>query len=109
MLHLDDQAFQVTENLFNANGNFKAFGLEESWSNERNSLDDPVFNEVMKVRMKDLHPRWRLAVISKYIFDKETLEICQELEISKTIYSQVLHGAKLLLKKCLEIKWFGTN
>ena len=108
-LHLDEQTFQFTESLFNDNGNWKANGLEESWSQETQLLDDPAFNDVMKVCMDDLPPKWRLAVISKYIFDKETLEICQELEISKTNYWQVLHRAKLLLKKCLEINWFGAN
>ncbi|MFO7825889.1 MAG: sigma-70 family RNA polymerase sigma factor [Cyclobacterium sp.] len=108
-VHLDDQAFQFTETLFNANGNWKANGLEEAWSNDTHLLDDPAFNDVMNVCIEDLPPRWRLAVISKYIFDKETLEICQELEISKTNYWQVLHRAKLLLKKCLEINWFGAN
>ena len=108
-LPLDDQAHQFTDTLFNSNGNWKANGLEEAWSHETNLLDDPDFNDVMNVCMDDLPPRWRLAVISKYIFDKETLEICQELEISKTNYWQVLHRAKLLLKKCLEINWFGAN
>lgn len=108
-LPLDDQVQQFTDSFFNSNGNWKANGLEEAWSNETNLLDDPAFNDVMNVCMDDLPPRWRLAVMSKYIFDKETLEICQELEISKTNYWQVLHRAKLLLKKCLEINWFGAN
>jgi len=108
-LHLDEQAFQFTESLFNLNGNWKANGLEEAWSHETQLLDDPAFNDVMNICMDDLPPKWRLAVISKYIFDKETLEICQELEISKTNYWQVLHRAKLLLKKCLEMNWFGAN
>lgn len=108
-LPLDDQVLQFTESFFNENGNWKANGLEEAWSHESNLLDDPSFNDVMNVCIEDLPPRWRLAVISKYIFDKETLEICQELEISKTNYWQVLHRAKLLLKKCLELNWFGAN
>lgn len=108
-LALEDQVHQFTDSLFNSHGNWKANGLEEAWSHETNLLDDPAFNDVMNVCMDDLPPRWRLAVISKYIFDKETLEICQELEISKTNYWQVLHRAKLLLKKCLEINWFGAN
>jgi RNA polymerase sigma-70 factor (TIGR02943 family) len=106
---LDDKAFEFTETLFNSHGNWKANGLEEAWSHDTHLLDDPAFNDVMNVCIEDLPPKWRLAVLSKYIFDKETLEICQELEISKTNYWQVLHRAKLLLKKCLEINWFGAN
>lgn len=109
MMSLDEKAFEFTDTLFNSYDNWKANGLEEAWSHEAHLLDDPAFNDVMDVCMGDLPPKWRLTVLSKYIFDKETLEICQELEISKTNYWQVLHRAKLLLKKCLEINWFGAN
>ena len=41
----------------------------------------------------------------KYLTDKNADEICQELEITLSNYWQVVHRAKLLLKKCLEMKW----
>jgi RNA polymerase sigma-70 factor (ECF subfamily) len=31
--------------------------------------------------------------------------ICQELEITTSNYWQIVHRSKLLLKKCLELKW----
>lgn len=108
-LSLDDDTHQLTNSFFGSNGKWKSNGLEVAWSNETNLLDNPAFNNVMNVCMDNLPPRWRLAVISKYIFDKETLEICHELEISKTNYWQVLHRAKLSLKKCVDMNWFGAN
>lgn len=108
-LSLDDDTHQLTNSFFGSNGKWKSNVLEVAWSNETNLLDNPAFNNVMNVCMDNLPPRWRLAVISKYIFDKETLEICHELEISKTNYWQVLHRAKLSLKKCLDMNWFGAN
>lgn len=113
MMSLDEKegraAFQFTDELFNQNGNWKSNGLEEVWANDTHLLDDPAFNDVMSVCMEDLPPKWRLAILSKYVFDKETLEICQELEVSKSNYWQVIHRAKLLLKKCLELNWFGIR
>lgn len=108
-LSLDDDTHQLTNSFFGSNGKWKSNVLEVAWSNETNLLDNPAFNNVMNVCMDNLPPRWRLAVISKYIFDKETLEICHELEISKTNYWQVLHRAKLSLKKCVDMNWFGAN
>ena len=38
--------------------------------------------------------------------EKDCNEICQELEISPTNYWQILHRAKLQLRKCLELNWY---
>ena len=55
--------------------------------------------------MEDLPQKWKFAVTSKYLTDKKADEICQELEITVSNYWQIVHRAKLLLKKCLEMKW----
>jgi RNA polymerase sigma-70 factor (ECF subfamily) len=39
------------------------------------------------------------------ILKKKTEAICQELEITASNYWQIVHRSKLLLKKCLELKW----
>jgi RNA polymerase sigma-70 factor (ECF subfamily) len=42
----------------------------------------------------------------KFLDEKETENICQELEISTTNMWQMMHRAKLKLRQCLEINWF---
>jgi DNA-directed RNA polymerase specialized sigma24 family protein len=60
---------------------------------------------VMQECMNDLPHKWKLALVSKYLSDKDTTEICQELEITPSNYWQIVHRSKLLLRKCLEMKW----
>lgn len=105
----DDTASQFTDSFFNGADNWKANGLEEAWTKESHLLDDPAFNRVMEICIEDLPNKWRLAILSKYLLQKESVEICQELEITESNYWQVLHRGKLLLKKCLEVNWFVKN
>jgi DNA-directed RNA polymerase specialized sigma24 family protein len=37
-----------------------------------------------------------------------TEEICQEFGITPTNLWVILHRARLVLRECLEIKWFGA-
>ncbi len=98
--------YQVTESLFDHNDNWKANGLEVLWQQEENLMDDPSFEGVFANCMDDLPTDWRIAISSKYLFEKNTSQICQELNITTSNYWQVIHRAKLLLKKCLEAGWF---
>ncbi len=102
------EAMQHTDSLFDADGNWETNGLELAWQvTDQNILDDPDFYKVFRICIDDLPENWRLVVTSKFIDEKETAEICQELEITASNYWQMLHRAKLLLKKCLEVKWFS--
>ncbi len=104
---LSGQAMQVTDTLFNDLDNWSSNGLEDQWDDEKHLLDDPEFNTVMDKCVGDLPDNWRTAVLWKFHLNKKSDEICQELQISPSNYWQVIHRAKLLLKKCLEINWFS--
>ncbi len=102
----DAKANKATDELFDPHNNWTANGLEDQWDDEKHLLDDPAFNEVMSICMDDLPEQWKHAVLWKYQLEKESSEICQELEITPSNYWQIIHRSKLLLKKCLELKWF---
>ncbi|MBK8710958.1 MAG: hypothetical protein IPL97_03585 [Niastella sp.] len=42
----------------------------------------------------------------KYLDNQDADEICNELEITKSNFWQIIHRAKLQLRNCLEFKWF---
>jgi RNA polymerase sigma-70 factor (ECF subfamily) len=42
----------------------------------------------------------------KYLYETDSNIVCENLNISKTNFWQIMHRAKLLLKTCLENKWF---
>jgi RNA polymerase sigma-70 factor (TIGR02943 family) len=99
----------LTDTMFDASGAWKANGLEHAWDEEVHFMDNPEFNAVLEQCMGDLPSNWRLALLSKYILNKDPKAICQELDISASNYWQIVHRAKLLLKKCLEINWLQTK
>ena len=100
---------QFTNSFFNSGDNWNTNGLEEAWENESHLLDNESFTQIMDICMEDLPSKWRMAILSKFILDKDAGLICQDLNITKSNYWQVIHRAKLMLKKCLELKWFGVG
>ncbi len=98
--------YSITESMFDQNDNWTANGLEGLWQQDKNLMDDPSFQNTFSHCMDDLPGDWRIAISSKYLLEKNAKEICQELNISTSNYWQVIHRAKLLLKKCLESGWF---
>ena len=92
------------------------FGSEGDWVNDKRPsewnedesslLDDEDFQLVLNNCIHDLPEKWNACVTSKYLMDKKTEEICQELGISTTNYWQMMHRAKLQLRECIENNWF---
>ncbi|MCC5928716.1 MAG: sigma-70 family RNA polymerase sigma factor [Cyclobacteriaceae bacterium] len=106
---IDAEVFKATDSFFDGNGYWKPNGLELAWEDEKSMLDNEDFVEVMDKCIDDLPINWRIAVLSKYIVEKDAAEICQELQISSSNYWQILHRSKVLLKKCIEAFWFNKN
>ncbi|MEO8886909.1 MAG: sigma-70 family RNA polymerase sigma factor [Mucilaginibacter sp.] len=77
------------------------------WNADENQLlDDKEFNIVLSSCLGKLPEHWQSAVHLKFIEQKNGERICQELNITPTNFWQILHRAKLQLRKCLEINWF---
>lgn len=98
--------FDATESFFSEDGSWKAEHVSMNWGSNGSLLDDEDFNRIMEICMGNLPRNWRQAVSLKYLVEKDAKEICQELNITLSNYWQVIHRAKLLLKKCLEINYF---
>jgi RNA polymerase sigma-70 factor (ECF subfamily) len=101
----ENSSYEISDELFNSYGCWKSNDIKALWDQEEELLDNPDFNAIMEECMNELPQKWNLAVTSKYLTDKKTEAICQELEITTSNYWQIVHRSKLLLKKCLELKW----
>ena len=101
----ENSGYELSDGLFNTYGCWKSNDINAAWDHDQELLDNPEFNSIMENCMDDLPQKWKLAVTSKYLSDKKTEIICQELEITTSNYWQIVHRSKLLLKKCLELKW----
>jgi RNA polymerase sigma-70 factor (ECF subfamily) len=47
--------------------------------------------------------------VLKFMEEKKTDEICKELEVSPSNYWVMIHRAKLLIRRCLELNWFDKK
>ncbi len=103
----DDAAEELFETLFERDGHWANSEKPLLWSEEpEHLLDNEEFCEILQQCLQKLPVHWRAAIQLKYLEEKNGESICQELAISPTNYWQVLHRAKLQLRKCLERNWF---
>lgn len=100
---------QTSHPFFEADGNWKVNERPQAWPKdwEENCFDQSDFVSVWEICLGKLSTGWRIAISSKYLEEKETQSICQELGITPTNYWQMMHRAKLQLRKCLDLNWFS--
>ncbi len=93
---------------FDSNEDWISDQRPQQWKedDEQHLLDNPDFNTTLTHCLEKLPANWKASVVLKFIDDKDSNEICQELQIAPTNYWQILHRSKLQLRKCLELHWF---
>lgn len=104
----DNASEDALQHFFEPTGEWKKEERPQEWvDNETALLDDPAFIATLNQCMDHLPKHWHAALKLKYLEDKKGELICQELEITPSNFWQVLHRAKLQLRKCLELHWFN--
>lgn len=101
---LNDTAF--LETFFDPTDHWRAVETPQEWNDDEHLLDNTEFQHTLSNCLKKLPESWGTAIQLKYLKEKKSEIICQELNISMTNYWQVVHRAKLQLRKCLELNWF---
>jgi RNA polymerase sigma-70 factor (ECF subfamily) len=97
----------ATSRFFDEEGGWLPESTPTHWDyDEEHLLDNNDFNLVLKLCIDLLPDVWKSCVQLKYIDDRKSDEICQELGISPTNYWQILHRSKLQLRGCIEENWF---
>ncbi|MEN5055775.1 sigma-70 family RNA polymerase sigma factor [Sphingobacterium kitahiroshimense] len=97
----------IFDQFFDHTGHWKQDEEPQQWPDTDGSLlDDSDFQQQLQHCIKRLPPNWSAAIHLKFIDEKKGNEICQELGLTNTNFWQILHRAKLQLRKCLEINWF---
>jgi RNA polymerase sigma-70 factor (TIGR02943 family) len=105
--YIEKKDLGIFKQLFNDDDRWKEPEKPMPWTtDEAHLLDNREFNKVLTSCLNKLPDHWRSAVNLKYIEQKKGEIICQELNIAPTNFWQILHRAKLQLRKCLEINWF---
>lgn len=96
----------IIEDFFDENDRWKPEHRPKEWPDEKDLVDDPEFSKALSECFKSLPEKWSSAIRLKYLEEHDADGICNQLEISKSNFWQIIHRAKLSLRNCLELKWF---
>lgn len=72
-------------------------------------LTNNEFQRALEICLDQLSPKLKPVFVAKYIQEQESEEICKEFAISSSNYWIIVHRAKLLMRACLEHKWFNEG
>jgi RNA polymerase sigma-70 factor (TIGR02943 family) len=79
------------------------------WGNPDQDLSQRQFMAVMDACVAKLPPvQGRLFLMREWL-ELDAEEVCKELEITATNLYVQLHRARLRLRECLELNWFGMQ
>lgn len=101
--------YQMTQQLFDDSDSWMKGSEESFWSNDKSLFNDDQFIQIFNACICDLPDIWRKSIQAKYILQKKAKEICQELDITTSNYWQIVHRSKLVLRECLNNKWFNQS
>ena len=101
--------YRITQELFDGSDSWKDGANESFWPNEKSLFNNSQFIRIFDVCICDLPEIWRKSIQAKYLLQKNAKEICQELDITTSNYWQIVHRSKLVLRQCLNKKWFNNS
>jgi RNA polymerase sigma-70 factor (ECF subfamily) len=102
-----DESRSFLDLFFEDGGHWSKQAKPKQWSlEEGNILDDKDFQLAMQSCIGKLPANWHTAITLKFLEEKESDDICKELNVSTSNYWVIMHRAKLMLRACLEKTWF---
>lgn len=103
----DDQTQdEALEALFRADGHYQQRPM--AWEQPEAALEQSQFMAVMQVCIEALPPRLARIFMMREWLEKETDEICSELGITANNAGVMLYRARMQLRECLQLRWFGA-
>ena len=98
---------EAIDALFAADGHWRDF--PRNWGDPDRSLENKEFWEVFEMCAGLMPVKTARVFVMREVMELSTEEICKELRITATNCWVMLHRARLSLRECLELKWFGTS
>ena len=103
----DRSEADVVDALFLDDGHWRA--PPSHWGDPDKALENKAFMAVFEQCARNLPKKTAHAFMMREVMALDTGEICQELDVTSTHCWVLLHRARLSLRECLEIKWFGRR
>jgi RNA polymerase sigma-70 factor (ECF subfamily) len=98
---------EVIDSLFKANGH--TVERPRDWGNPDAILEQKDFFRVLEICLEKLPPKIARIFMMREWLELETDEICKELNISTSNAWVMLFRARVRLRECLELNWFGNH
>lgn len=70
------------------------------------NIEQAEFNEVLQACVHKMPPKLVPVFIAKFFDDEDSETICKVHNISPSNYWVIIHRAKVLIRACLEKRWF---
>jgi RNA polymerase sigma-70 factor (ECF subfamily) len=80
-----------------------------NWGDPHRALENRQFWDVFELCAKLMPARMARVFTMREVLELPTEDICKELGISPTNCWVMLHRARLILRECLETRWFGNT
>ena len=93
--------------IFKADGHFAMPPTD--WGNPETSLNQKEFFVVMEACMEKLPAQLGRLFLMREWLELSSEEICKELKLTSTNFYVQLHRARLKLRECLDLNWFGNK
>ena len=104
----DDQSEDdAIDALFRADGH--ASHPARNWGSPEATLEQRDFFRVMELCLEKLPAQTARVFMMREWLELETEEICKELGISTSNVWVVLYRARVRLRECLDLNWFGNR
>lgn len=97
----------LDELLFTADGHWRE--SPHDWGNPEDALRQVDFMKVLELCVEKLPGQQGRLFMMREWLELESDEICKELAITPTNLWVMLHRARLRLRECLQLSWFGTT
>ena len=103
----DDGGDELDSLGFRADGHFAA--VPADWGNPEQDLGSRQFLQVLEACTDKLPPAMGRIFLMREWLELSSEDICKELQLTPTNLYVQLHRARLRLRECLELNWFGQN
>lgn len=102
----DDDGEVLEDLVFVPDGHFRT--MPQTWDAPAEALQQRQFFEVLEACMDALPGQIGRVFLMREWLELDTDAICQELHISSTNVWTMLHRARMRLRECLQLNWFGN-
>lgn len=90
-------------------GAWNSLSVPQEWSDPGHSLDRDLFWRAFRECSDKLPGKVASAFCLRELDGIESKEVCALLSITESNLWVMLHRARMALRRCLEINWFGKN